>query len=290
MIAQTYRTPENRAGVRFALLKYTQKFMAKPILEPREGDAFAIVHPPVYYGSSGLLKQLAAGGLAPADAVARLTATLEKYPYHFEAALALAALHTAAGDLEKACNTRYGACQHILDLLPDDESEEVNLVWESRENQAAMELLYASAIDHVLIGDFELAAGLFETLLEFDPEDHFDASKILVFCYIALDEEELFGLTLGDLDEKGAERAVAGLWGAFRFTGKIDPEKLAALRRHFPEVYAEFRGEAHEPGETYLAEIESGRPSREVQARRLWLQTEPFWTEFLDFIPALKQA
>ncbi|MDR2937241.1 MAG: tetratricopeptide repeat protein [Rikenellaceae bacterium] len=264
--------------------------MPKPIFEPREGETFSIVHPAIYYASSGLLKQLAAGGPAASDAVARLTAALENYPYHFEGALALATLHTVAGDLEKACNVRYRACQHILDLLPDDEEEECNLDWEARENQAAMELLHASAIDHVLIGDFELAAALFETLLEFDPEDHFEASKTLVFCYIALEERELFNLTLGDLDEKSAERAVAGLWGTFRFTGKIDPEQFAALHRHLPEVFAEFRGETHEPGETYLAEIESDRPSRMIQARRLWLQTEPFWMEFSDFIPALKQA
>jgi hypothetical protein len=38
----------------------------------------------------------------------------------------------------------------------------------------------------------------------------------------------------------------------------------------------------------YLNDIESEHPSRESQARELWLQTEHLWTQFPGFIEALQ--
>ena len=45
----------------------------------------------------------------------------------------------------------------------------------------------------------------------------------------------------------------------------------------------------HEITPDYLADIESERPSREAQARELWLQTEHLWTQFPGFVEALKK-
>ena len=54
-----------------------------------------------------------------------------------------------------------------------------------------LELLKRSAIDHFLVGDFEMAAGMMEMLLDMDPEDHLETTKPLAFCYLALEDYEL---------------------------------------------------------------------------------------------------
>lgn len=73
-------------------------------------------------------------------------------------------------------------------LIPED--EEINLEWSHRNSRAALELIFASAIDHFLINNFEMSAALLEMLLELDPEDHLEGSELLAFDYLALDEQE----------------------------------------------------------------------------------------------------
>ena len=89
-------------------------------------------------------------------------------PYDFSRVLALSRERQEAGRVEEACNERFLACQRIEELLPDD--GEVILEWNHRNSRAALELIRASAIDHFLIGDFELSAAMLELLLELDPE------------------------------------------------------------------------------------------------------------------------
>ena len=144
-------------------------------------------------------------------------------------------------------------------------------------------------IDHFLVGDFEMAAGLFEMELDMDPEDHLEATKPLAYCYVALGEYESFDEIVDDISDKYPEKEILKLWSEFRRTGRLPSGEMIHFRKSFPVFYAEFTSDKHEITPDYLADIESERPSREAQARELWLQTEHLWTQFPGFVEALKK-
>lgn len=192
------------------------------------------------------------------------------------------------GEVERACNHRFQAFQRLMDFLPED--EEVILEWNHRNSRAVLELLHASAVDHFLIGDYELSAALLELLLELDPEDHLEGSTLLAFDYQAMDEQELFDEVINDVSEKSAVRQILHLWAAFRREGKLPQGELKRLRERFAPYYNEFTATEHPADEAYLRSIESERPTPEAEARELWLQTESLWERFPDFIDALRKA
>ena len=208
-------------------------------------------------------------------------------PYDFNKVLTDARTLQERGEVEAACNHRYQAFQRLMALLPDD--EEVILEWNHRTSRAALELLHASAIDHFLIGDFEMSAALLELLLELDPEDHLEGSTLLAFDYQAMDEQELFDEVINDVSDKQAERVILMLWAGFQREGHLPEGELIRLRDRFAPYYREFRAEEHPADEAYLRSIESERPTPEAEARELWLRTESLWARFPDFIEALKQ-
>lgn len=192
----------------------------------------------------------------------------------------------AAGDVEGACNERFQAFQRLAALLP--ENEERVLEWNHRNTRAALEVLYASAVDHFLIDDFEMSAAMLELLLELDPEDHQEAVALLAFDYVALDEQELFDEVINDISDKRASRELLLLWSAFRRDGRLPEGEVQHFRTHFAPWFAEFTAATHPVGEAYLRDIESERPSPEAQARELWLQTENLWVRYPEFIGALR--
>ena len=235
--------------------------MEKPLLNPTAENTYKIVYP----ANRG-----------------------KDYPYDFGAALTLSREQERQGEIEAACNTRYSAFQRLLEIFPED--EEVTLEWEDENNQNAMLLISCSAIDHFLIGDFEMCAGMLEMLLEIDPEDHLEATKTLAYAYVALEEYELFDEVINDISDKYPEKEILKLWSEFRKTGTLPSGELIYFRRSFSVFFKEFTSDAHEITPEYLADIESDRPSRETLARELWLQTEHLWTLFPGFIEALKAA
>ena len=117
--------------------------------------------------------------------------------YDFAAILARSRTCERQGDGEQACSLRYEGVKKLMDLIPDE--DEVQLDWEEEENQSVLELLKRSAIDHFLVGDFEMAAGMMEMLLDMDPEDHLETTKPLAFCYLALEDYELFDEIVNDM-------------------------------------------------------------------------------------------
>lgn len=264
--------------------------MTRPHFEPQPDNTFRILYPSAYRSFSAVLRRIDSGELAPADAESQLKEVLRKCPWHFEAAYALAGLYTAAGAFEKACDTRFKACQKLMELLPEEDAEPVALDFEKKENQYLLFLLQGSAIDHFLIGEFELAAALLETLLDLDEEDHLDASQTLAYCYIALGEQESFEAILPDLDEKSAEKALARLWAEWQFGQKLAPVSGAEFRKNFLAVYREFTAAEHPVTDDYLKDIDSERPSQESRARLLWLKTEHLWQQFPEFIVELKNS
>ena len=124
--------------------------------------------------------------------------------YDFSRTLRLSDEAQRRGAVDEACNLRFHAFQHLADLIPDN--EEVILEWEHPNTQAALHLLYRSAVDHFLIDDFELSAAMLEFLLDLDPEDHEEATWLLAFDYVALADYDAWRIA----GEAGSETMMMG--------------------------------------------------------------------------------
>lgn len=209
-------------------------------------------------------------------------------PYNFTKILAHTREMEASGDVEGACNERFQAFQRLAELVPDD--EEINLEWNHRNSRSALEVIYASAIDHFLINDFEMSAALLELMLELDPEDHLEGSELLAFDYLAVDEQELFDEVINDVSDKSASRTLLLLWSAFRRDGRLPEGELQHFKTRFTPYFAEFTAAEHAADESYLRDIEGERPSQQAQARELWLRTENLWSLWPGFVAALCAA
>ena len=192
-----------------------------------------------------------------------------------------------SGEVERACEMRFESFRRAAALLPEE--EECVLEWNDTNTRAAVETMYATAVDHFLIDDFEMSAAVCELLLEADPEDHCEATVLAAQCYAALDEYDSFEAVLADMAEGTALRAVLTLYVSFRRDGGIGAEAVAEFRRRHPHCYAEFTAAEHPADEAYLQDIESAAPSIAAQARELWLRTENLWRRRPEFIEALKK-
>ena len=206
--------------------------------------------------------------------------------FDFVKVLAEARRMQEQGEVERACNHRFQAFQRLMTILPED--EEVILEWEHRNSRAVLELLHASAVDHFLIGDYELSAAMLELLMELDPEDHLEGTTLLAFDYQAMDEQELFDEVINDVSDKHADRLILLLWAGFRREGRLPQGELKRFKERFAAYYREFTAEEHPADAAYLASIESERPTVEAEARELWLRTESLWQQWPTFIEALK--
>ncbi|MFI3331456.1 MAG: tetratricopeptide repeat protein [Rikenellaceae bacterium] len=189
-------------------------------------------------------------------------------------------------NVKGACDLRYEGFQQLMKLLPEDEA--ISLDWEDKNSYNAMMLLSFTAIDHFLIGDFEMSAAMCELLLDLDPEDHTDATKRLAYSYVALEEWELFDEVIDDISDKYPEKSILKLWSGFLQGGKIEQGELRHFKKSFEPYFTEFTLDAHPADEEFIAEIESDRPSKSAYARELWLQTEHIWKQNESFIAALK--
>lgn len=189
------------------------------------------------------------------------------------------------GNFEGACDTRYQAFQQIVDVLPEDDT--IELDFSHANTRAAIEIIYGSAVDNFLTGDVELAAAQLELLLECDSEDHIEATPQLALCYIALEEWECLADILPDLGDKSAFRPLIESLAEYARTGKVSDEKLTALRRH-RHLCEELRASEHTADEAYLKDISSERPTQQALAREIYLRCEPLFAQYEGFIQALQ--
>jgi tetratricopeptide (TPR) repeat protein len=206
--------------------------------------------------------------------------------YDFRGAIDSSRALERTGDIEGACNLRYEAFRRLYDLMP--EGEETILDWHHDLSRAAVELANFSAIDHFLVGDWEMAAGIFEFVLEVDPEDHLEATTRLAYVYLAMGEFDSFDDVINDISDKYPDRQVLMLWSEWRRAGRLPEGNFVRFKTRFAPWYREFTADEHPISPEYLADIDSDRPSPEALARELWLQTEHLWTLFPDFIEALR--
>lgn len=191
------------------------------------------------------------------------------------------------GRWEEACRIRFDAVQRLDDLLGD---ESVRLDWADSATRPAMELIYASAADHLAVGDTEMAAALWERLLDLDEEDRMEAVVMLAFCYVELEDYDCLDEALFDIPAKSPEYALLGLWSSYRRTGGIDRDALRTLRTRHRAWYDEFTAGEHPADERYMAECRGEHPSPATEARELWFATAPVWARHPDFIEALRRA
>lgn len=191
-----------------------------------------------------------------------------------------------AGRYAEACEARYQGFQLLADALPEDEP--MPLRWEHANSRAAIMILHGSAIDHFRIGDLEMAMAQLELLLDCDPEDHLEAINLLALCYATVEEWDLYDEVELDLTDKSAESVVARLWASWRRDGAVDKGALSLLRSKFKPYFAEFTAVEHPDDDAFRQDIMSERPSQGAQAREWWLLTEPLWSEFPEFLKALK--
>lgn len=205
----------------------------------------------------------------------------------FSAALASSHKAEQEGRWEEACEIRFAAVQHLVELFPED--EQIELDWEDNYTRDAVVLLYSSAVDFFLVGDWEMAAAQLELVLDVDSDDHLEATTLLAFVYVAMGEWDSFDDIAPDLADKSPEKSILLLWSEFVRTGRINDKELSALRRFHAPYLREWCAEEHPTDSRYLADISSERPSNEAQARELWLQTEHLWATNKAFIEALRK-
>lgn len=206
-------------------------------------------------------------------------------PTHFGSELERSQELERQGDIEGSCNLRYDAFQQLMELIPD--STDIELDWDDRDSRDAMLVINYSAIDHFLLGDFEMSAAMLEMLLELDPEDHLEASALLAYCYVALEEWDLFDEVINDVSDKNADKYILVLWSEFRRTGTLPDGELRHFKRSFRAFYDEFTAAEHPIDESYLVDIRSDNPSKKAIARELWIQVEHLWRLFPGFLDAL---
>lgn len=208
--------------------------------------------------------------------------------YNFVRCKSLIDKLVAEGRYAEACEARYEAFLALAEALPEDEA--MPLSWEHANSRAALSILYGSAVDHFRIGDLEMCMAQLELLLDSDSEDHFEAVNLLALCYVAMEEWEAFDDLALDLTDKSAEAVVARLWAAYRRDDKLDSKIVALLRSRHAAYYEELRREEHPDDETFRREIASERPTPRAEAREWWLMTEPLWSEYPDFVEALRRV
>lgn len=207
---------------------------------------------------------------------------------HFGRALALSQRQEAEGDIRGACNTRFEAFQQLMELIPD--SSDIELDWEDKDSRDAIIIVNFSAIDHFLVGDFEMCVAMLEMELELDPEDHLEASERLAYAYVALEEYDSFDEVINDVSDKYADKYLLTLWCEFRRNGRVPQGELHHFKRSFAPYFRELVAGEHPVDEKYLEEIAKEKPSHEALARELWLETEHLWTMFPGFTEALKES
>ncbi len=199
----------------------------------------------------------------------------------FQKTLDFAHKQESEGNFEGACNTRYKAFQQIVEVLPEEESAELD--FSHQNTRAAIEIIYGSAVDNFLAGDVELSAAQLELLLECDSEDHIEATPQLALCYIALEEWECLEDIVPDLGEKSALKPLVEALAEFVRTGEISNETATSLRRH-RHLCEELRAAEHPADEVYLKEISSERPTQQALAREIYLRCEPLFIKYDGFL------
>ena len=190
-------------------------------------------------------------------------------------------------DWTQAAEKRFEMVQQLLDSMGDDD---MPLDWEHSNTRAAIETIYASAIDSLSVGEIEIAAALWENLMGLDQEDHMNVSVPLAFCYVVLGDLDCLESVMFDISPKRAEYHLLMLWSEYFRSGGIDIDSLRELRTRHKAWYAEILADSHPIDDAYLADSRKEKPSPTTEARELWFVLEPLFASHPQFIETLRKA
>lgn len=190
-------------------------------------------------------------------------------------------------DWAQAAEKRFEMVQQLLDSMGDDD---MPLDWEHSNTRAAIETIYASAIDSLSVGEIEIAAALWENLMGLDQEDHMNVSVPLAFCYVVLEDFDCLESVMFDISPKRAEYHLLMLWSEYFRTKGIAIDSLRELRTRHKAWYAEILADTHPIDDAYLADSRKEKPSPTTEARELWFVLEPLFESHPEFIETLRKA
>lgn len=190
-------------------------------------------------------------------------------------------------DWTQAAEKRFEMVQQLLDSMGDDD---MPLDWEHSNTRAAIETIYASAIDSLSVGEIEIAAALWENLMGLDQEDHMNVSVPLAFCYVVLEDFDCLESVMFDISPKRAEYHLLMLWSEYFRTKGIAIDSLRELRTRHKAWYAEILADSHPIDDAYLADSRKEKPSPTTEARELWFVLEPLFESHPEFIETLRKA
>ena len=190
-------------------------------------------------------------------------------------------------DWTQAAEKRFEMVQQLLDSMGDDD---MPLDWEHSNTRAAIETIYASAIDSLSVGEIEIAAALWENLMGLDQEDHMNVSVPLAFCYVVLEDFDCLESVMFDISPKRAEYHLLMLWSEYFRTKGIAIDSLRELRTRHKAWYAEILADTHPIDDAYLADSRKEKPSPTTEARELWFVLEPLFASHPEFIEMLRKA
>ena len=190
-------------------------------------------------------------------------------------------------DWTQTAEKRFEIVQQLLDSMGDDD---MPLDWEHSNTRAAIETIYASAIDSLSVGEIEIAAALWENLMGLDQEDHMNVSVPLAFCYVVLEDFDCLESVMFDISPKRAEYHLLMLWSEYFRTKGIAIDSLRELRTRHKAWYAEILADTHPIDDAYLADSRKEKPSPTTEARELWFVLEPLFESHPEFIETLRKA
>lgn len=190
-------------------------------------------------------------------------------------------------DWTQAAEKRFEMVQQLMDSMGDDD---MPLDWEHSNTRAAIETIYASAIDSLSVGEIEIAAALWENLMGLDQEDHMNVSVPLAFCYVVLEDFDCLESVMFDISPKRAEYHLLMLWSEYFRTKGIAIDSLRELRTRHKAWYAEILADTHPIDDAYLADSHKEKPSPTTEARELWFVLEPLFESHPEFIETLRKA
>lgn len=190
-------------------------------------------------------------------------------------------------DWTQAAEKRFEMVQQLLDSMGDDD---MPLDWEHSNTRAAIETIYASAIDSLSVGEIEIAAALWENLMGLDQEDHMNVSVPLAFCYVVLEDFDCLESVMFDISPKRAEYHLLMLWSEYFRTKGIAIDSLRELRTRHKAWHAEILADTHPIDDAYLVDSRKEKPSPTTEARELWFVLEPLFESHPEFIETLRKA
>ena len=190
-------------------------------------------------------------------------------------------------DWAQVAEKRFEMVQQFLDSIDD---EDLPLDWEHSNTRAAIETIYASAIDSLSIGEVEIAAAMWENLMSMDQEDHMSVSVPLAFCYVVLEDFDCFESVMFDISTKRPEYHLLTLWQEYFRSKGLDIDALRELRTRHKAWFAEFIADSHPVDDAYLADSRKDKPTPTTEARELWFVLEPLMETYPEFIEMLRKA